>query len=100
MTAAQFYALTYCELALILKGCGERRKREMRERREETAWALTWLLLPHQSKDADPLTVDHILGRKGRKPVRRRFASMEESAQAYFAALAAKSDQRLLTDGQ
>ena len=99
MTAAQFYALTYCELALILKGYRDRRKQELRDRREEHAWMLTWLLLPHQKKDADPLTVDQIMGHKRRKAP-RRFASMEESAQAWFAAYAAQSKQGADPDGK
>ena len=101
MTAAQFYALTYCELELILKGCADRRKRELRDRREEHAWMIYWLLLPYQKKDADePLTIDGIMGRKPRtrKPA-RRFASMEDSAQAWFAASAAQSKQGAKPNG-
>ena len=95
MTTGQFYALTYHELELILRGRHARRRREMRERQEEHAWVLTWLLLPHQKDGADPLTVDAIMGRKSRAPRRtRKFASMEESAQAWFAAYEAQSKQR------
>ncbi len=99
MSPAQFYALTYAELVLILAGRTEARKRALKERQEEHAWMLTWLLLPHQDKDAEPVTVDQIMGRKPRGKRRVRFTNMEESASAWFAAYQAQSQQEVEPNG-
>ena len=94
MSAAQFYALQYCELELILQGHRERSRREWRERHEEHAWVLWWMLLPHQSKDADdPLTIDKILGRKPRS-IGRQFANDEDKARALISAFRAQSEKK------
>jgi hypothetical protein len=92
MTPREFYALQYSELILILDGYRERRKREMRERREESAWVVSWLLLPHKGKDAEPITPDQLMGRKPRHK-RPQFADHRQAAIACFAALKAKSKQ-------
>jgi hypothetical protein len=100
MATAQFYALTYQELRLILEGRAARCKRDMKTRREESAWLAQWFLLPHKKPGSDPVTPDQLMGRKPREQRGRRFADMEESASAWFAAYGAKSNQRLLTDGK
>jgi len=81
----------YSELALILRGHSERQQRRLRQRREESAWMVSWLLLPYKSSDADPLTPDKLLGRKPRKKPAPKFSSPGEAAQAFFAARAAKA---------
>jgi len=75
----------------MLEGYRARHRREMRERREESAWMVSWLLLPHKKADADPLTPDQLMGRKQRGRPTPKFSSPGESAQAFFAARQAKS---------
>lgn len=85
LAPSEFYSLLYSELLLILEGYRDRSKRESRYRQENTAWALSWLLAPYHKEGAEPISMDQILGRKQRKQS-RRFANMEESAQAWFEA--------------
>lgn len=61
---------------------------------------LQWLLIPHTKKDAEPITVDMLLGRKPKKPPARTFANPAAAAEAFFAAREAKSRQGELTDGR
>jgi hypothetical protein len=96
----EFYRLRYSELVLILEGYRARHKREMRQRREENAWVVSWLLLPYKGKDTDPLTPDQLMGKKprGKRESRQKFADAGSSAQAFFEAREAK--QKELTDGR
>jgi hypothetical protein len=94
-----FYGLLYSELTLILEGCRARHEREMRLRREESAWVVSWLLLPHKSKDADPITPDQLMGRKPRGKQRPKFSSPGEAAQAFFAARDAKLKKQAVKHG-
>jgi hypothetical protein len=91
---SEFYRLLYSELVLILEGHRARYQREMRERREESAWIVSWLLLPHKATDADPITPDELMGRKARTKPAPKFATAAESAQAWFAARAAQSKKK------
>jgi hypothetical protein len=86
MPPAAFYRLKYAELALILEGYAARRKQAARERREESAWAVSWLLLPHRSKDADPITPAQLMGLKPKVKRQAHFASPEAAARAFVAA--------------
>jgi hypothetical protein len=95
----------YSELALIMRGYSERQQRALRQRRKESAWMVSWLLLPHKKEGADPLTPDDLMGRKPRRKRETpapKFSSPGEAAQAFFAARAAKAQKqvRRLTDGQ
>jgi len=94
LAPSEFYRLTYSELALIMRGYSERQQRVLRQRREESAWMISWLLLPYKSKNADPLTPDDLLGRKPRKKAAPKFSSPGEAAQAFFAARAAKQKSK------
>jgi len=102
LAPSEFYRLLYSELVLLLDGWHERRRRQLRERREESAWVVSCLLWPHQKEGADPITPDQLLGRKERRKARPpRFADYKESASAFFAALEAKSKQEHeVSDGQ
>lgn len=96
LAPSEFYRLLYSEMVLILDGWRERRRKQLRERREESAWLASRLLWPYQAKDADPITPDQLLGRKPRgahKPA-RKFADYKASASAFFDALEAKSKQK------
>jgi hypothetical protein len=94
MRPTDFYALLYSELTLILEGWRARCSRALRERREESAWLASRLLLPHQKRDADPITPDQLMGRKPRGKPKLKLADYKESASAFFAALEAKSKKR------
>jgi hypothetical protein len=94
LAPSEFYRLLYSELVLILEGHRERHGRELRERREESAWLVSWLLLPHKGKDADPITPDQLMGRKPRAKA-AKFATDEDAARAFFAAKKAQSKKRL-----
>lgn len=85
LAPSEFYSLLYSELLLLLEGHRDRARRELRQRQENTAWALSWLLAPYHKEGTEPISMDQILGRKPRRKV-RRFATMEESAQAWFEA--------------
>lgn len=88
-TPAQFYALQYSELVLLLEGHRARQKQEARARREENAWVVSWLLLPHKGKDADPITPDQLMGRQPRRlrgKRQQKFASPIAAFDAFFAA--------------
>jgi hypothetical protein len=61
---------------------------------------VSWLLLPHKSKDADPITPDQLMGRKPKSKPAPKFATAAESAEAWFAARAAQSKKKGLTDGK
>ena len=102
LAPSEFYRLMYSELALIMRGYSERQQRALRQRRKESAWMVSWLLLPYKSADADPITPDQLMGRKTRKKPAPKFSSPGESAQAFFSARAAKAQKqvRRLTDGQ
>jgi hypothetical protein len=89
---SEFYRLLYSELVLILDGYHARCKREMRLRREENAWVVSWLLLPHKAQDSDPITPDQLMGRKSRE--QKQFASDEERARAFVAAFRAQSEKK------
>ena len=89
LTPAQFYALQYSELVLLLEGYRERQKQEALARRAENAWVVSWLLLPHKGKDADPITPDQLMGRKPRRAHAGRavkFATPVAALDAFFAA--------------
>jgi hypothetical protein len=94
LAPAEFYRLLYSELVLILGGFHARRVRELRERREESAWIVSWLLLPHKAKDANPITPDQLMGRKPKAKPAPKFATSNEAAIAFFAAQKAKSKQQ------
>lgn len=96
---SEFYRLLYSELILILEGYRARYQREMRERREESAWMVSWLLLPHKKADADPITPDQLMGRKPHGKPAPVFASDEDKARALLTAFREKSKQKRLTDG-
>jgi hypothetical protein len=87
-------------LTLILEGHRARQRREAIARREESAWMVSWLLVPYKSADADPITPDQLMGRKPRGKPTPVFASEEDKARALVAAFAAKSKKKRLTDGQ
>jgi hypothetical protein len=95
-----FYRLQYSELILILEGRSARHKRETRERREESAWMVSWLLLPHKKQDADPLTPDMLMGRKRRSTPAPVFESDEAKARALVTAFRAQSEKDGVTDGK
>jgi len=94
MSVTQFYSLRYCELVLILKGRADRHKNEARIQREESAWIVSWLLLPHKKEGADPITPAQLMGKKSRGIKGKAFASDEDAARAYIAALKRKSKKR------
>ena len=93
LAPSEFYALTYCELVLICEGHAARNRRELIARREESAWAVSWLLLPHKGADADPITPDQLMG-KGVKGKGKDFANDEDKARALVKAFRAKSEKR------
>jgi hypothetical protein len=95
---SEFYRLLYSELVLILDGYRARREREIKLRREESAWMVSWLLLPHKAKDADPITPDQLMGRKAKR--KKQFSSDEEKARALVTAFQAQSKKKRLTDGK
>ncbi len=100
LSPSEFYRLLYSELLLILEGRAARHKREIRERREESAWMVSWLLIPHKKTDADPITPDQLMGRKqpgNRAPV---FESDEAKARALVTAFRAQSEKDGVTDGK
>lgn len=86
-------------MTLILEGWHKRRRDEAVARREESAWAVSWMLVPHKNPDADPITPDQLMGRKPRGKPAPVFESDEAKARALVAALRAKSEKRL-TDGK
>ena len=100
LAPSEFYRLLYSELVLILEGRRERIAREARARREESAWLGSIFLAPHTPKGRDPITPAELMGRKPRQKPARRFATMEESAAAWFAEHRAKSKPKELTDGK
>ena len=95
-----FYRLMYSELILILEGRAARHKREVRERREESAWMVSWLLMPHKNVDADPITPDQLMGRKHRGKPAPVFESDEAKARALLTAFRAQSKQDGAADGK
>lgn len=99
LAPSEFYRLLYSELVLILEGYRARHKRVMRERREESAWMVSWLLVPHKKADSDPITPDQLMGRKMRGKPAPEFASDEDKARALVNAFRAQSKKRL-TDGK
>jgi hypothetical protein len=94
----EFYRLLYSELVLILDGYRARFQRETRLRREESAWVVSWLLLPHKAQDADPITPDQLMGRKPKGKPAPEFASDEAKARALVTAFAAKSKKQRSVD--
>jgi hypothetical protein len=86
LAPSEFYALSYCELRLIMEGYRERQKKEIEGRRELGAWILQWLLLPYKKEDADPITIDTLLGRKP-KGKKKAPAMTREQAKAKAAKL-------------
>jgi hypothetical protein len=92
-TPDAFYRLQYSELILILEGRTVRHRREMRERREESAWVVSWLLMPYKNADADPITPDQLMGRKQRGKPAPVFSSDEDKARALVNAFRAQSKQ-------
>jgi hypothetical protein len=100
LAPSEFYRLLYSELSLILEGYHARHKREQRERREESAWMVSWLLIPHRKADADPITPDQLMGRKPRGKPAPAFANDEAKARALVTAFAAQSKKKRLTDGK
>jgi hypothetical protein len=100
MPPAAFYRLLYSELILVVEGYRARYRRELKARREESAWLASRLLWPHQAKDADLITPDQLMGRKPRGKRAPKFASEEESARAFVAAFAAQSKQEAVSDGK
>jgi hypothetical protein len=91
LAPSEFYALRYSELKLLLAGRADAHKRALRQRREESAWIVAWLLLPHKGPDAEPVTPDQLMGRKPRTAPARKFASPAQAADAFFSALEAQS---------
>jgi hypothetical protein len=59
---------------------------------------VSWLLVPHRAKDAEPITPDQLLGRKSKKRAAPKFADHKEAAIAFFAALKAKSKGEVKAD--
>lgn len=100
LAPSEFYRLLYSELRLIVEGYRARQKRQALERREESAWVVSWLLLPHKAADADPLTPDVLLGRKPHSKRAPEFSSPEAKARALITAFRAKSEQDGATDGK
>jgi hypothetical protein len=102
LAPSEFYRLLYSELILILEGYRARYQRETRERREESAWMVSWLLLPHKSKDADEevFSPDWLMGCKRHSKPTPAFANDEDKARALVTAFRAKSKQKRLTDGK
>ena len=99
LAPSEFWSLRYIEIRLLLEGWRDRRREDLKLRRELAAWQIQWSLLPHTGKDADPITVDQLLGRKPRTP-RRRFTSPAEAADAFFAARGPESQQGVKPHGQ
>jgi hypothetical protein len=95
LAPTEFYRLLYSELVLILEGYRARHTRDLRERREESAWMVSWLLVPHKNADSDPITPDQLMGRKPRGKPAPEFANDEAKARALVAGFAAKSKRQL-----
>jgi hypothetical protein len=93
LAPSEFYRLLYSELVLILEGYRARHKRTMRERREESAWMVSWLLVPHKKADSDPITPDQLMGRKQRGKPAPVFSTEEDKARALVTAFRAQSEQ-------
>jgi len=89
-----FYRLQYSELILILEGRAARHNREIRERREESAWMVSWLLIPHKKADADPITPDQLMGRKPHGKPAPVFESDEDKGRALLTAFRAQSKKK------
>jgi hypothetical protein len=96
---SEFYRLLYCELVLILEGFRKRHARAARERHEESAWIVSWLLIPHKNADADPITPDQLMGRKPRGKPAPAFVTDEAKARALVEGFRAQSKEEL-TDGK
>lgn len=54
MAPSEFWRLTYAELRLVLEGCNDRRRRELKFRRKMDAWLAAVIVQPHVKERITP----------------------------------------------
>jgi len=77
MAPSEFWRLTYAELNLVLEGCGERRQREMKIRRNMDAWLAAIIVQPHVKEQITPAM---LLGQDNPEKKRARIVAAFDKA--------------------